>query len=102
MLKYKYIFFSIKYAEAILSNRTRKLLWFEIGKVLIAVLENKFIVSFVINLDTLSLPMVIQFSASILKPFLKSLNSKAIIDIRLRFQSGAAPSCISLSICRGV
>jgi len=31
MLKYKYIF-QIKYAEAILSNNTRKLLWFEISK----------------------------------------------------------------------
>jgi len=39
MLKYKYIF-QIKYAEAILSNNTRKLLWFEISKTLIAVLKN--------------------------------------------------------------
>jgi len=31
------IFFQIKYAEAILSNSTRKLLWFEITKMLIAV-----------------------------------------------------------------
>ena len=36
MLKYKYIF-HIKYTEAILSNSTRKLLWFEISKMLIAV-----------------------------------------------------------------
>jgi len=36
MLKYKYIF-QIKYTEAILSNSTRKLLWFEITKMLIAV-----------------------------------------------------------------
>jgi len=36
MLKYKYIF-QIKYTEAILSNSTRKLLWFEINKMLIAV-----------------------------------------------------------------
>jgi len=28
----KYIFFQIKYTEAILSNNTRKLLWFEITK----------------------------------------------------------------------
>jgi len=35
MLKYKYIF-QIKYTEAILSDRTRKLLWFEISKMLIA------------------------------------------------------------------
>jgi len=31
-----YIFFQIKYTEAILSNSTRKLLWFEISKMLIA------------------------------------------------------------------
>jgi len=36
MLKYKYIS-QIKYTEAILSNSTRKLLWFEITKMLIAV-----------------------------------------------------------------
>jgi len=36
VLKYKYIF-HIKYAEAILSNGTRKLLWFEITKMLIEV-----------------------------------------------------------------
>jgi len=35
MLKYQYIF-QIKYTEAILSNSTRKLLWFEIAKMLIA------------------------------------------------------------------
>jgi len=45
MLKYKY-FFQIKYTEAILSNSTRKLLWFKITKMLIALLENKFIVLF--------------------------------------------------------
>jgi len=33
MLKYKFIF-QIKYAEAILSNSTRKLLWFEITKMI--------------------------------------------------------------------
>ena len=37
------IFFQIKYTEAILSNCTRKLLWFEISKMLIGVLRNKFI-----------------------------------------------------------
>jgi len=36
MLKYKYIL-QIKYTEAILSNSTRKLSWFEITKMLIAV-----------------------------------------------------------------
>jgi len=38
MLKYKCIF-QIKYTEAILSNSTRKLLWLEITKILIAVLK---------------------------------------------------------------
>jgi len=38
MLKYKYIF-KQKYTEAILSNSTRKLLWFKIAKMLIAVLQ---------------------------------------------------------------
>jgi len=44
LLKYKYIF-QIKHTEAITSNTTRKLLWFEITKMPIAV-KNKFIVSF--------------------------------------------------------
>jgi len=39
MLKYEYIFFQIKYTEALLSNSTRKLLRFEISKMLIAVLK---------------------------------------------------------------
>jgi len=38
---YKYIF-QIKYTEATLSNSTQKLLWFEIIKMLIAVLRNIF------------------------------------------------------------
>jgi len=38
MLKYKYKYiFQIKYTEAILSNSTRKLLWFEIAEMLIEV-----------------------------------------------------------------
>jgi len=36
MLKYEYIF-KIKYTEVILSNSTRKLLWFKITKMLIVV-----------------------------------------------------------------
>ena len=39
MLKYKNVFFQIKYTEAILSNNTWKLLWFEIIKMLIVVLK---------------------------------------------------------------
>jgi len=42
MLKYKYIF-EIKYTEAMLSNGTRKLSWFEISKMLIAFKKTKFI-----------------------------------------------------------
>jgi len=38
MLKYKYIF-QLKYTKAILANNTRKRLWLEISKMLIAVLE---------------------------------------------------------------
>ena len=41
-------FFQIKYTEAILSNGTRKLLWFEITKMLIAVRENNFVNNFII------------------------------------------------------
>ena len=42
MLKYKYIF-QIIYTEAMLSNSTRTLLWFEIAKMLIAVKKNKLV-----------------------------------------------------------
>ena len=52
MLKYKYIF-QIKYTDAVLSNSTQKLLRFEISKMLIAVLRNKFIVLFIIIFGTL-------------------------------------------------
>jgi len=43
-----------KYTKAILSNSTRKLLWFEITKKLIAVLRNKFILLFIIIFGTFS------------------------------------------------
>jgi len=56
MLKYKYIF-RIKYTEAILSDSTRKLLWFEITKMLTAVEKNNSTVSFVIIFGTLSFPI---------------------------------------------
>jgi len=55
-LKYLY-FLQIKYTKAILSNRTRRLLWSEITKMLIAVSEKKFTVSFIIIFGTLSFPM---------------------------------------------
>jgi len=59
MLKYKYIF-QIKYIKAILSDCIRELLWLEITKILIAVLKNKFHVSFVTIFGTLSFPVVTQ------------------------------------------
>ena len=55
MLKFLYAIFQIEYTEAILSNSSRKLLWFEITEVLIAVKKSKFIVSFLIIFGTLSL-----------------------------------------------
>jgi len=57
VIKYKYIF-QIKYTEAILlSNSTRKLLWLQISKMPIAVLKNKFIVSFIITFGTFLFPI---------------------------------------------
>jgi len=56
MIKYKYIF-EIQYTEAIFSDSTKKLLWFEISKMLIAVKKNKFIVLFVIIFRTLLSPI---------------------------------------------
>jgi len=53
MLKYKYIF-HVKYTEAILSDSTQKLLWFEITKVLITVLKNKVSVLFIVIFGSLS------------------------------------------------
>ena len=59
MLKYKYTF-QIKYTDAILSNSTPELLWFEITKMLIAVLKHKFIMLFKkIIFGTLSFPIVL-------------------------------------------
>jgi len=55
-LKYEYIF-QIKYTEAILSNNTRKLLWLEITRILIAVLRNKFTLLFIIISGKLSFPI---------------------------------------------
>ena len=60
MLKYKYIV-QTKYSETILSNSTRKLLWFEISKMMTAV-KNKFIVLFVIIFGTLSSPTADSFT----------------------------------------
>ena len=43
--------------EAILSNSTRKRLWFEIRKLVIALYGSKFIASFIIVFGTLSFPI---------------------------------------------
>jgi len=48
--------FQIKYTAAILSNCTRKLLWFEISKMMIAV-RKKITVSFIIIFGTISFPI---------------------------------------------
>ena len=56
MLKYTQTF-HIKYMKAISSNSTRKLLWFEITKMLIAVKKNEFIVLCIIIFGTLSFPI---------------------------------------------
>jgi len=58
MLKYKYIC-QIKCTEAIFSNSTRKLLWFDNYQNVIAVVKNKFIVSLIIIFGTLSFPVVL-------------------------------------------
>jgi len=59
MQKYQYIF-QTKYTEAILSNSTRKLLWFEITKMLIAVIMKNLLCHLnIIIFGTLSFPVVI-------------------------------------------
>jgi len=55
VLKYKCVF-QMNYTEAISSNSTRKLLWFETTKMLIAVLKSQFILLFVIIFGTFSFP----------------------------------------------
>jgi len=47
----------IKYTEEISSDSTRKPFWFEIGKMVTAVLKNKLIVSFMIIFGAFSLPV---------------------------------------------
>ena len=47
----------MKYKETILSNGTRKLIWFEISKELIPVLRNKFVVLFITIFGALSFPI---------------------------------------------
>jgi len=59
--KYHYIF-QIKYTEAVLSNSTRKLLWFETTEMAIAVKKSKFIGLFIIISGTLSLPISLLIS----------------------------------------
>ena len=49
----------MKYTEAVLSNSYRKLSRFEITKMLIAVLTNRFIMSFIITFSTLLFRVVL-------------------------------------------
>jgi len=63
--KCKYIF-QIKYTEAIFSNSTRKLLWFETTKILMALLIINFIVLLIIIFGTLS------FRISKVSPFYRT------------------------------
>jgi len=56
MLKYKHIF-QIKHTETIFIKQHPKTVWFEISKMLIAVLSNKFTVLFIIIFGTLSFPI---------------------------------------------
>jgi len=57
MPKYKYIF-QTKYTEAILPDSTRKLLWVEISKMLVAVFKNIFVVLFILIFGILLFPML--------------------------------------------
>jgi len=52
--KIKIYFSQIKHTEAVLSNSTRELLWFEITRMSIALKKNKFIVLFNIIFGALS------------------------------------------------
>ena len=65
MLQYKYIF-QKKYAKAILSNSTRKLLWFQITEMPIAV-KNTIIMSFIIIFCKRSFPIFLYISQFIKK-----------------------------------
>jgi len=53
MVKYKHIF-QIKHTETIFIKQHPKTVWFEISKMLIAVLSNKFTVLFIIIFGTLA------------------------------------------------
>jgi len=69
MLRYKYIF-QMKYTEAILSNTTQKLLWFEITKMLTEV--KKITVSFILSFGTLSFPIAPAYKLRPIKRILLS------------------------------
>ena len=73
MLKCKYNS-QIQYAEAILPNSTRKQLWFEITKMLMAVSENKFIVLFIIIFGTLSFPTACRPTTALGSPKTNGIN----------------------------
>jgi len=73
VLKYRYIF-QIRHTEAILSNSTQKLLWFEITKMLIAV-KNEFIVLFFYNFRHTFFPYIQHQPVAVMRLF--AVNSVA-------------------------
>jgi len=78
----------VKYTEAILSNNTQKLLWFEISKIPIAVLKNKFTVSFVIIFGTLSFPIASKrleafFHTAFAKLVVSSVSRQLLLRLRV-------------------
>ena len=67
--------------KAILSNSTRKLLRFDITKMLIAGLKNKFIVPFLIIFGTLQFPI-----ATVMSQQQAAMLSIAMMPLLLRYQ----------------
>ena len=67
--------------KAILSNSTRKLLRFDITKMLIAGLKNKFIVSFLIIFGTLQFPI-----ATVMSQQQAATLSIAMMPLLLRYR----------------
>jgi len=63
VLKYKYVS-QTKYTKAILRNSTRKLLWFKITNMLIAVLKNKFMLFIVIFGTNHKLSVLIAYNSA--------------------------------------
>jgi len=93
ILKHKYIF-QTKYTKAVLSNNTLKLLSFEISKMLIAVLENKFIVLFIIIFRTLLFPILCSF-------YPRDVLLARCLSVSL-FVSQSVSQSVCLSVCLSV